>query len=120
LDVFLANNGSKNQYFQNEGNFIFAPIEDSDISLAAYNSFSCAWGDIDNDGDLDLFVTNAFKSGIRLKNLLYLNDGTGHLTQDITDIITQDLGWSYGCAFGDYDNDGFLDLAVATTRFRNM
>jgi hypothetical protein len=28
-----------------------------------------------------------------------------------------DTGWSYGCAFGDYDNDGFQDLAVATTRF---
>lgn len=120
MDVFLANSGNINQYFRNEGNFIFTPFEDSDITLSAYNSFSCAWGDIDNDGDLDLFVTNAFKSGIRLKNLLYINDGSGHLIQETSEIVTQDLGWSYGCAFGDYDNDGFLDLAVATTRFGNV
>lgn len=120
LDVVLSNDGSKNQYFRNEGNFVFTPILDSDISLNVANSFSGAFGDIDNDGDLDLFVTNAFKAGIRLKNLLYLNDGTGHFTQVTTETVTQDLGWSYGCAFGDYDNNGYLDLAVATTRFGNV
>jgi hypothetical protein len=117
LDLFLANDGSKNQYFRNDGSYLFTPVLTTDISLATANSFGCAWADIDNDADLDLFVTNAFKPGTRLKNQLYLNDGTGHLTQDTTEVVTKDLGWSYGCAFGDYDNNGFLDLAVATTRF---
>jgi len=119
LDLLLANNGSKNQLFRNEGNFAFTRIETTDISLRTANSFSSAWTDIDNDGDLDLFVTNAFKNGVRLKNNLYLNDGTGHLTEVTDDIVAMDTGWSYGCAFGDYDNDGFQDLAVATTRYGN-
>lgn len=117
LDVFLANDGSKNQYFRNDGGFVFTPILTTDISETTANSFGCAWADIDNDADLDLFVTNAFKPGMRLSNLLYINDGTGHLTKETTEPLTLDLGWSYGCAFGDYDNDGFMDLAVATTRF---
>lgn len=119
LDLFLANDGSKNQLFRNEGNFVFSRILTTDISNANAKSFSSAWADIDNDGDLDLFVTNAFQNGQRLKNNLYLNDGTGHLTEVTDEVVTADLGWSYGCAFGDYDNDGFQDLAVATTRFGN-
>ncbi len=119
LDLFLANDGSKNQLFRNEGNFVFSRMLTTDISKANAKSFSSAWADIDNDGDLDLFVTNAFQSGIRLKNNLYLNDGTGHLTEVTDSPVVMDEGWSYGCAFGDYDNDGFQDLAVATTRFGN-
>jgi len=119
LDVFLSNNGSVNQYFRNDGDFVFTPILATDISTGTANAFGCAWADIDNDADLDLFVTHAFKTGTRLRNQLFLNDGTGHLTQENMEVVTQDLGWSYGCAFGDYDNNGFMDLAVATTRFGN-
>jgi hypothetical protein len=120
LDLFLANDGSKNQLFRNEGEFVFTRILTTDISNANAKSFSSAWADIDNDADLDLFVTNAFQNGQRLKNNLYLNDGTGHLTEVTDEVVTADQGWSYGCAFGDYDNDGFQDLAVATTRYGNM
>lgn len=120
LDLFLANDASKNQLFRNDGNLNFSRILDTDISNAAAHSFSSAWADIDNDGDLDLFVTNAFLNGVRLKNKLYLNDGTGHLMEVTDDISVMDTGWSYGCAFGDYDNDGFQDLAVATTRFGGL
>lgn len=119
LDLFLATDGSKNQLYRNEGNFVFTKILTTDISANSTKSFSSAWSDIDNDGDLDLFVTNAFQTGIRLKNNFYLNDGTGHFTAVTDDVVVMDEGWSYGCAFGDYDNDGFQDLAVATTRFGN-
>ena len=117
LDLFLANDGSKNQLFRNDGNFVFSRILTTDISKNVANSFSSAWADLDNDGDLDLFVTNAFKNGVRLKNNLYVNDGSGHFTEVTDDVAVMDEGWSYGCAFGDYDNDGFQDLVVATTRF---
>ena len=119
LDVFLANDGSKNQLFRNEGNFVFSRILTTAISNATAKSFSSAFADIDNDGDLDLFVTNAFQNGVRLKNKLFVNDGTGDFTEVTDDVVVMDQGWSYGCAFGDYDNDGFQDLAVATTRFAN-
>ncbi len=117
LDLFLATNQTKNQLYRNDGDFVFTKLSNSAVSASNTNSFSSAWSDIDNDGDLDLFVTNAFASGTRLKNNLYLNDGHGEFTAVDEGVVVTDAGWSYGCAFGDYDNDGFQDLAVATTRF---
>lgn len=120
LDVFLANDLGVNSLFENNGNFNFTKITSDTVVKTPSRSFSSAWSDIDNDGDLDLFVTNSFASGTKLINYFYLNDGTGNFTRNSTDPITQDSSWSYGCAFGDYDNDGFEDLAVATCRYNGI
>jgi hypothetical protein len=117
LDVYLANDGSDNALFRNDGSLNFTKIADDPVSMTNAHSFSSAWGDIDNDGDLDLFVTNAFTTAGRQLNFLYSNNGDGSFTKIATGAPATDLSWSYGCAFGDYDNDGFEDLAVATTTF---
>ena len=70
---------------------------------------ACA-ADYDNDGRTDLFVTNAFS-----RNVLYHNNGDGTFS-DVTGkaAIGGDPGhWSTGCAWADYDNDGYVDLFVA-------
>lgn len=117
LDVFLANDRSCNALFRNDGDFNFVKAVTDTVSTTPSNSFSSAWSDIDNDGDLDLFVTNAFLASGMLTNFLYINNGNGTFSRNSTDPCTADSAWSYGCAFGDYDNDGFEDLAVATCRF---
>jgi hypothetical protein len=117
LDVFMTNDGGTNSFFKNNSNLQFIKIMEDVVSTTPAHSFSSAWSDIDNDGDEDLFVTNSFNGKTRLQNYFYLNDGTGNFTRNTTDIIATDTAWSYGCAFGDYDNDGFQDLAVATCRF---
>lgn len=68
-------------------------------------SRACLFGDVDNDGDLDLFITRAFAS-----NQLYLNNGNGFFTD-----VTHTAGLYDSCntnsaIFFDADNDGFLDL----------
>ncbi len=110
FDVILANDGSENLLFKNIGNGIFE--KDSLPFIRMPNSFGTAWADIDNDADLDLYITNSFGIG-KLRNFLYINNGDGSFSIDDSNNIVIDSGWSYGCAFGDYNNDGFLDLAVA-------
>ena len=116
LDVFMANDLGDNALFRNDGNFVFTPLADTVSNSNGY-SFSSAWSDIDNDGDLDLFVTNCFHGVVKHLNLLYLNNGNSTFTRISNTAPATDSSWSYGCAFGDYDNDGFEDLAVATVRF---
>lgn len=118
LDVFLCNDLSANALFRNNGNFSFTKITNDTVAKGTAHSFSSAWSDVDNDGDLDLFVTNAFTNGMKQTGMLYLNN-SGSFTR-VQDAPTTDSAWTYGCAFGDYDNDGFEDLAVATCRYNNV
>lgn len=120
MDVFLANDQGFNALFRNNGNFNFTKILNDTLVKTPARSFSSAWSDVDNDGDLDVFVTNAFLPGTKQVNFFYTNNGNGTFTRNTTDIITQDSAWYYGCAFADYDNDGFEDLAVATCRFAGV
>lgn len=120
LDVFLANDRGNDGLFRNDGNFNFTKINSDTVSNCGGNSFSSAWSDIDNDGDIDLYVTNSFGTTTLWLNFLFLNNGNGSFTRVGNTAPATDLDWSYGCAFGDYDNDGFEDLAVATCRYNSV
>lgn len=67
---------------------------------------SCAWGDYDNDGDLDLYLT---ANG---PNRLLRNEGGISFTDVTAEAGVGNTRFSVGVAFGDLDNDGYLDLYV--------
>ncbi len=90
------------------GDGTFTKVTEGRIVSDGGNSQSCAWGDYDNDGWLDLFVANAGGG-----NFLYRNNGDGSFSSVTGQAIADDQSTSAGCAWGDYDNDGFLDLVVA-------
>lgn len=120
-DVFVANGwpfGQNDFLYLNNGNGTFGKVTSGDAVNDAAFSESSAWGDFDNDGDLDLFVTTAFASA-GTKNFLYKNqlmeNGTASLQKITAGDIVNDVGYSFGCAWGDYDRDGDLDLFVAKT-----
>ncbi|MBK8167725.1 MAG: VCBS repeat-containing protein [bacterium] len=83
----------------------------ADATLGALHdsgpSFGACWGDYDNDGDLDLYIVKA----AGLPNRLLRNDGGGNF-MDVTAGPLADTGGGYGACWGDYDNDGDLDLYV--------
>ncbi len=83
----------------------------TDVTTAAgVGAIGCgmgvATGDVDNDGKLDLYVTN-FGS-----NILYHNNGNGTFTDVTKQANVDDPRWSSSAAFLDYDRDGDLDLFV--------
>ena len=115
LDLFVANwDGDANQlYFNNDG--VFAEDLSSAIAQDTSYSFGSTFGDVDNDGDLDLFVCNSYLGG-QNNSFLYLNDGNGGFSLDQQSDLSLDEGWTFGAAFGDYDNNGWLDIFLAKTQ----
>ena len=70
------------------------------------------WGDFDNDGLLDIYVTNITDDYMREGNFLWKNNGNLTFTDVSRETGTYDTGWGWGAKFFDYDNDGWLDLYV--------
>lgn len=114
-DLFIPVSGTsgttlskKNILFHNDGNGSFHKVTDGDLVNDEGNSTASAWGDYDNDGNPDLFVSNASNE----KNCLYHNNGNGTFTKITAGDIVNEKGDWHGCQWLDYDNDGWLDLYV--------
>ncbi len=110
-DLYVANSGTVSNLYHNNGDGTFTKVNAepfiSDVSSCA----GASWGDCDNDGDLDLFVSTG-QLGTYV-NWFYLNNGDGTFTKVTDSPIVSDVTWSSGSAWGDYDKDGDLDLAVS-------
>ncbi len=84
------------------------------LHLHSGNTWSASWADYDNDGFEDLFVPNKNHTE---KSALYHNNGDGTLSPVSEGPISNDLGESVAGTWGDYDNDGDLDLFVANNTY---
>lgn len=93
------------QLYRNDGAWSFARTEGQGFSDLAYAGATIATGDIDNDGDLDVYVGKF--SG---DDHIFLNDGSGQFTHDPRFASPSHEGWATGAAFVDLDSDGDLDL----------
>ncbi len=117
-DLFLVRvlgSAMTNTLYHNNGDGTFTRMTSSSVgpivSDVADFGPECAWGDYDNDGFLDLFVTSW---GSAAHNYLYHNNGDGSFSRIDTGSLVNDLCfYPVSCAWGDYDNNGFLDLFVA-------
>jgi hypothetical protein len=113
LDLFSAQRSSRNRLFRNDGDR-FADVSAEARLDDPRRTVGACWFDIDQDGDLDVFLANQDGD----TDALYRNDG-GRFIDVAPDLglhrpgRTPDEG-GVGCTVGDYDNDGRLDLFVAT------
>ncbi|MDX1416632.1 MAG: FG-GAP-like repeat-containing protein, partial [Candidatus Promineifilaceae bacterium] len=97
----------------NQQPFVSGDVAEHFESSTVRHTRSIAWGDYNGDGYLDLAVGNGRfgnKVNYNLLNQVYINDGSGRFTE--TDIGSEQND-TRGVAWGDWDGDGDLDLAVA-------
>ena len=118
IDIFIPN-GSRSRPFppgqeprsalyRNRGDGTFEDITaKAGVASQGYWAQGCAFGDYDDDGRPDLFVT-----GIG-RYILYRNLGGGKFRDVTVPSGLKGRGWSTGAAFGDYDGDGRIDLYVS-------
>ncbi len=112
FDLFIAKEGNNRLFFNNDG--IFEEVLNNALVNSSANSMSSVCGDINNDGYIDVFVSNA--NG---QNYLYLNGSDTLFTKLLNEPMSDEAKSSLSAAFGDYDNDGDLDLFVGNDGDKN-
>jgi len=123
LDLYVANDGDPNHLWVNDhGTGAFtdeALLSGVAVSRSghAQGSMGVDAGDVDGDGDEDLFVTNLDNEG----NALYRNLGQGLFEERTVETGLFRLGFTgFGTRFIDFDNDGWLDVVVANGAVRHQ
>jgi hypothetical protein len=134
IDLYVANDFGDNALYRNRGNGTFEEVAARVRALDPANGMSVDWSDYDNDGHLDLYISNMYsKTGnqflalyedidetLKRKlsfsvggNTMYRGRGNGTFEEVSRQVGTNVAGWAWGANFFDYDNDGWLDLFVA-------
>jgi len=115
LDILIAgatgnypNNNCVSKIYKNNGNGTFT--EQTNISLTGVDNSSVAWGDYNNDGYLDIFLTGRLTGGGAVSKL-YKNNGDGTFTEQSKASFSSFENSSV--AWGDYNNDGWLDILAS-------
>lgn len=116
LDVFVPNQLEQNNFLYINSNGRFNLVKDSPVVTDGGLSFASTWADMDNDGWVDLYVSNGGFSG-KQRDFLYRNI-EGVKFEKINNAITADSLQSGGATFLDYDNDGDLDLYLPGEKIR--
>jgi hypothetical protein len=114
LDLYCANYGvgAKNVLYQNNGDGTFTDVTDAAGVGDKSWSWMGVWADIDNDGDVDLYVVNGrYPAGE--PNKLFVNNGNGTFSEGAAAAGINDPNWGLGASFADIDNDGDSDLFVS-------
>jgi enediyne biosynthesis protein E4 len=121
-DLIVAADYGITQLFWNNGDGTFTEgTEEAGIGSEG-NAMGLAIGDVDRDGDLDLFITAIFGRATACQgrpcpegltgNRLYINEGDRTFTERQDEAGVVDGAWGWGAAFADVDNDGHLDLTM--------
>jgi tetratricopeptide (TPR) repeat protein len=114
LDLVNANDFGQDRVYRTNPDATFTNVTDEVIGWDTHKGMNVDFGDYNNDGWLDLYITNIWtKDYVREGNQLYRNMGDGTFSDVSFETNVYDAGWAWAGRFWDYDNDGDLDLMVA-------
>ena len=109
-----------NSLLRNDGAGTFTDVTfDAGLGEAHYPSPTAAWGDYDNDGDLDLYVGNESSRALAAPSQLFRNNGDGTFTDVAEAAAVTNFRYAKAAVWGDYDGDGLQDLYVSNYRGDN-
>lgn len=118
-DLYVAGDVDGSRLYRNDGSALVDITVASGLPVTATDNYGASWGDIDNDGFLDVFICNRGEYVLR-ENYLFKNNGDGTFT-DISNAAGIDAGnhLSFCSAFFDYNNDGWQDIYIANDKIQN-
>jgi hypothetical protein len=111
-DLYVACDFGTDHFFRNNHDGTFKDLTESAIGIDTKKGMNVDWGDFDNDGLLDIYVTNITDDYMKEGNFLWHNNGNLTFSDVARETGTYNTGWGWGAKFFDYDNDGWLDLYV--------
>jgi hypothetical protein len=116
-DLFIANDYGVSELFINEGGTFREVGRETGVGYAPKSGMNASVGDVLNSGRFGIYVSNISEEGILLQdnNLWMPTGGSQKLPtyENMARAMGVDLGgWSFGAQFGDFNNDGFVDLYV--------
>ena len=117
-DILVVNAGAPNQLFRCDGTNDYTDVSGfAGLWNEDYDSYTASFGDLDKDGDLDLYIGNRAPTGIWQPNPLYRNNGDGTFTE-IGDAggVYDGNGAALAVGFVDIDNDTWPDIYVANDK----
>jgi hypothetical protein len=119
LDIFICHDIAPNIYYMNENSgleyYQGADTNGVPEGLGIYPSggnYGSVWVDYDNDGDIDMFMAKCGGGTERRTNQLFRNNGNGSYTEVAASANLADPIQTWSGAWGDYDNDGDMDVFI--------
>jgi hypothetical protein len=111
-DVYLACDYGTDRMFLNNGDGTFREVTEKAIGFDTKKGMNVDIADYDNDGWMDVYVTNITDEYMKECNMLWHNNGDGTFTDLSKETGTCMTLWGWSAKFGDFDNDGWQDLFV--------
>jgi len=113
-DLVLANDFGQDRVFRTNADGTMTDVTDDVLGWDTNKGMNVDFGDYNNDGWLDLYITNIWtKEYVKEGNQLYRNMGNGTFSDISFESGVYDGGWCWAGKFWDFDNDGDLDIMIA-------
>jgi hypothetical protein len=111
-DIYLACDYGTDRLYMNNKNGTFTEVTEKAIGFDTKKGMNVDIADYDNDGFMDVYVTNITDEYMKECNMLWHNNGDGTFTDLSKETGTCETLWGWAAKFGDFDNDGWQDLFV--------